>query len=78
MKKLILGCFLFTGFAAAETSASRMMTTTASGCDPEDMAYVLIETSCGPTAIASGCTTEEVIADTLSWEEFYCGPTIMP
>lgn len=54
MKKLILDDFLISGFTAAETSASRIMTTKASGCHPEDKVYRPIETSCRVPAIASG------------------------
>lgn len=78
MKKLILGCFLISGFAAAETSVSENLGTKTSGCDPEDIVFVSFETSCGQPAVASGCTTEEIIADVLRWEEFYCEPTIAP
>jgi hypothetical protein len=78
MKKLILGCFLISGFAAAGTSVSENMETRTSGCDPEDIVFVSFDTSCGPPAVASGCTTEEIVADIINWEEFHCGPTIAP
>lgn len=37
MKKLILGCFLISGFAGAETSVSENMETKTTGCDPSDI-----------------------------------------
>jgi hypothetical protein len=78
MKKLILGCFLISGFAAAGTSVSENMETKTRGWDPADIVFVSFNTSCGSPAVASGCTTGEIMADVISWEEFHCGPTIAP
>ncbi len=83
MNKLILGCFLISGFAVAETSVSEnkiseSMEIITRGCDPENIVFISFNTSCGPPAVASGCTTGEIIADVLNWEEFHCGPTIAP
>lgn len=81
MKKLILGCFLISGFAVAETSVSEnkipeTVETTKRQCPPENLVFVSFNTTCGEPAVASGCTTEEIVADVLHWEEFHCGPLI--
>lgn len=34
---------------------------------------VLMTTSCGKLAVASGCTTQELIEDAMQWEDFLCG-----
>jgi hypothetical protein len=57
MKKLILGCFLISGLAAAETSVSENMEIKTRGCDSKNIVFISFNTSCGPPAVASGCTT---------------------
>lgn len=66
MKKLLFSCFLISGFAVAENLKQEM-------CPPEDLVFVPITTSCGEAAVASGCTTQQIIDDTAQWEEFHCG-----
>ncbi|MDF2157524.1 hypothetical protein [Algoriphagus sp. CAU 1675] len=43
-----------------------------------EMVFVPVNTSCGKLAVASGCTTEEILEDAMQWEEFYCGESIAP
>ncbi len=40
--------------------------------------FVTVTTSCGRTAVASGCTTSEIIADAMAWDNLLCGSTPMP
>ncbi|MEP1259723.1 hypothetical protein [Algoriphagus sp.] len=51
MNKLILGCFLISGFAVAETSVSenKISETTENKrqCPPEEHIFILFNTSCG-------------------------------
>lgn len=35
-----------------------------------DFVFVPITTSCGKSAVASGCTTQELIEDVMQWEDF--------
>jgi hypothetical protein len=83
MNKLILGCFLISGFAVAETSVSEnkipeTKETKTRLCPPEDAFFISITTSCGEPAVATGCTTAEIVADTIQWEVFYYGPLAPP
>jgi len=48
-----------------------MSTSISFACD--EYYYVDVTTSCGKPAVASGCTTEEIIADTIAWENYLCG-----
>jgi len=73
MKKLLIGCFLVSGFAVASSNVEETRL-----CDPENYVYVPITTSCGKSAVASGCTTEDIVADTISWDQFLCEPEPLP
>ncbi|WP_339751014.1 hypothetical protein [Algoriphagus aquimarinus] len=82
-EKLLLVCLLFSGFAVTNTTAAETLMgdskiTETRLCPPEDNVFITFETSCGETAVASGCTTEEIVADVIQWEEFYCGPMVGP
>jgi|GEM_PF-5462207 len=64
---------MISGFAFAETSHSNAIEKKdLRMCAPEDMQYVSFTTTCGRPAVASGCTTEDLIADAVSWESFLC------
>jgi hypothetical protein len=60
MKKTILFCFFLIGMTAEN----------AFSCD---LVFVPVTTSCGVETVASGCTTQQIIDDTLFWENHYCG-----
>lgn len=66
MKKLILSTFMLFGLARGVSLAC------------ENPSFVIVNTSCGETGLASGCSTEELLADAVRIEEEYCGPTIAP
>lgn len=43
-----------------------------------DLIFVPVTTSCGKQALASGCTTEEIVADAIALDNMLCGPEIAP
>lgn len=66
MKKLILSTFMLFGLAIGVSLAC------------ENPSFAIVNTSCGETGLASGCTTEELIEDAMRIEVEYCDPTIAP
>ncbi|MEB2774547.1 hypothetical protein SYJ56_04475 [Algoriphagus sp. D3-2-R+10] len=76
MKKLILFCFLISGFAftfAGPRVPDKGKMDKFSMCPPEEMQYESFTTTCGKTAVASGCNITELLEDAAEWESFHCG-----